>query len=63
MFALNHGWSGSAADQAVSITLTAVAVSIVLHGVSVTPLMARYARRQVRKSERAPSNDRRNEIR
>jgi NhaP-type Na+/H+ or K+/H+ antiporter len=63
MFALNHGWSGSAADQAVSITLTAVAVSIVLHGVSVTPLMARYARRQTRKSERAPSNDRRNEIR
>ncbi len=63
MFALNHGWSGSAADQAVSITLTAVAVSIVLHGVSVTPLMARYARRQVRKSEREPSNDRRNEIR
>ena len=63
MFALNHGWSGSVADQAVSITLTAVAVSIVLHGVSVTPLMARYARRQVRKSEREPSNDRRNEIR
>ena len=63
MFALNHGWSGSAADQAVSITLTAVAVSIVLHGISVTPLMVSYARRQVRKSEREPSNDRRNEIR
>ena len=63
MFALNHGWAGSVADQVVSITLAAVAASIVLHGVSVTPLMARYARRQVRKSERGPSNDRRNEVR
>jgi NhaP-type Na+/H+ or K+/H+ antiporter len=48
MFALNHGLSGSLADRAITLTLTTVAVSIVVHGVSVTPLMDLYARRKLR---------------
>lgn len=45
MFALDEGINAAAADEMIALTLTAVAVSIVVHGISVTPLMARYARR------------------
>lgn len=50
MFALNNGLSGTTADRTISITLLAVAASIILHGVSVTPLMTFYGRRQARKA-------------
>lgn len=63
MFALNHGLSGSLADQAINITLLAVAASIILHGVSVTPLMALYGRRQAGRSRRSLSENRRHDIR
>ncbi len=63
MFALNHGLSGEIAGQAISITLSAIAASIIIHGISVTPLMAIYSRRQLRKSQRAPDQNRRNETR
>lgn len=63
MFALNHGLTGSLADQAINITLSAVAASIILHGISVTPLMSLYARRQAGKSRRSDSENRRHEIR
>lgn len=63
MFALNHGLSGAGADLAINITLSAVATSIILHGISVTPLMALYARRQAGKSRRSGSANRRHEIR
>lgn len=63
MFALNHGLTGAFADQAINLTLSAVAASIILHGVSVTPLMALYARRQVGKSSRSLSENRRHDIR
>ena len=63
MFALNHGLSGELAGQAISITLSAIAASIIIHGISVTPLMAIYSRRQLRKSQRAPDQNRRNETR
>lgn len=46
LFALNHGLRGALADRTISLTLMAVAVSIVVHGISVTPLMHLYARRQ-----------------
>jgi NhaP-type Na+/H+ or K+/H+ antiporter len=36
------------AEDFIALTLTTVAVSIVLHGLSVTPLMRRYARWTVR---------------
>lgn len=63
MFALNHGLSGYLADQATTLTLTAVAVSIVMHGISVTPLMNLYGRRKAGKSHGAPADNRRREPR
>jgi NhaP-type Na+/H+ or K+/H+ antiporter len=45
-FALAHGVSGDVARELVGATLTAVAVSILLHGVSATPLMTAYQRRR-----------------
>ncbi len=44
-YALEHGLEGRAADEIVALTLIAIAVSVVVHGVSVTPLMQRYDRR------------------
>ena len=43
---LEHGVAGALAQQLVAATLVCVAVSIVLHGVSATPLMARYQQRK-----------------
>ena len=63
MFALNHGLSGPLANQAINLTLSAVAASIIVHGISVTPLMSLYVWRQSGKSRRSDSDDRRNEIR
>jgi sodium/hydrogen antiporter len=52
MFAINHQLAGPLAQQLVSITLTTVTVSIVLHGISVTPLMDLYGRRMARRAAR-----------
>ena len=46
MYAINHGLPEPLAQELIAITLTTVAASIVLHGISVTPLMSRYARRK-----------------
>ena len=46
MYALNHGVPAILAEQLIAFTLTTVAASIVLHGISVTPLMTLYARRR-----------------
>jgi sodium/hydrogen antiporter len=43
-YALQHGVAGPVADRLVALVLTTVVASIVLHGVSVTPLMRRYTR-------------------
>ncbi|WP_309893130.1 cation:proton antiporter [Archangium sp.] len=43
-YALNHGVPETLARQFVPLVLTVVAVSIVVHGISVTPLMQRYER-------------------
>ena len=45
MYAINHGLPAALAAQITALTLTLVAVSIVLHGMSVTPLMNLYAQR------------------
>lgn len=45
-FALSHGVDGALARQLVDLTLVVVAASIVLHGVSVTPLMRLYSNRR-----------------
>ena len=48
MYAMNHGLPRALAEDFIALTLTTVAVSIVLHGMSVTPMMRRYARWTVR---------------
>jgi NhaP-type Na+/H+ or K+/H+ antiporter len=63
MFALHRGLSGPLAEQTITLTLTVVAASIIVHGISVTPLMNLYARRQRHKSRLAVPENRRNEPR
>jgi NhaP-type Na+/H+ or K+/H+ antiporter len=46
MYAINHGLPLPLAEQLIAITLTTVAASVVLHGISVTPLMTLYSRRK-----------------
>ncbi|CAD5365984.1 Sodium:proton antiporter [Rubrivivax sp. A210] len=45
-YAINHGLPAAHVDTVVALTLAVVVSSIVLHGISVTPLMARYRRRR-----------------
>lgn len=49
MYAINHGLPHPLAEELIALTLTMVAASIVLHGISVTPLMNLYARRKPRR--------------
>jgi NhaP-type Na+/H+ or K+/H+ antiporter len=48
MFALNHGLPDDLTSELVSITLTTIAVSIIAHGITVTPLMDWYQKRKHR---------------
>ena len=50
MCAINHGLPRALAGKVVALTLTMVAASIVVHGISVTPLMALFARRKAKRS-------------
>ena len=52
MYAINHGLPQTLAEEIMAYTLITVAVSIVLHGISVTPLMDRYRSRKTRRTER-----------
>jgi len=64
LFSLHHGLSGALAERAITLTLTTVAISIVVHGISVTPLMNLYGKRQTRaKDRRSPSENRRHDPR
>ncbi len=45
-YALNHGLPAAQAQTLVALTVAVVVSSIVVHGMSVTPLMARYRRRR-----------------
>ena len=47
-YALSHGLAGDEGEQLVRLTLTVVAASIVVHGISVTPLMNAYGKRAAR---------------
>ena len=49
MYAIHHGLPAAMADQIMGITLAAVATSIVLHGISVRPMMNLYWRRKLRR--------------
>jgi len=53
MFAVNHGLEEDLAKDFIAITLLVVATSILLHGISVTPLMNLYSRRKARRSREA----------
>jgi NhaP-type Na+/H+ or K+/H+ antiporter len=44
-FAIVHGLPESLARELTAVVLTVVAISIVLHGISVTPIMSRYMRK------------------
>ncbi len=57
MYALNHGLDRALAEQLVTITVICVAASIVAHGISVTPLMLRYSKRQQDGDASASSKD------
>jgi sodium/hydrogen antiporter len=46
-YAAQHGLDPALAERIAALVLTVVAVSIVVHGISVTPLMRRYRREQV----------------
>jgi NhaP-type Na+/H+ or K+/H+ antiporter len=50
VFVLTEGVSGDLAETLIGAALCCVAVSIVLHGVSATPLMAAYHGRQLRRA-------------
>jgi NhaP-type Na+/H+ or K+/H+ antiporter len=41
-YAITHGVSGTAATELAAITVSVIAVSIVVHGISSTPLLRRY---------------------
>ena len=43
-YAIQHGLSPAMAERLASLTLATVTVSVVVHGVSVTPLMTQYGR-------------------
>lgn len=45
-YALNHGLSDSVATLCTDITLSVVALSILLHGISTQPILARYEKRK-----------------
>jgi NhaP-type Na+/H+ or K+/H+ antiporter len=48
MYAIHHGLPRPLAEQITAITLAAVTVSIVLHGITVQPMMHLYWRRKLR---------------
>lgn len=43
MYAIEHGLAGSSARLLTSLTLAVITVSVIVHGVSVAPLMRRYS--------------------
>jgi sodium/hydrogen antiporter len=46
MYAIEHGLPADLAERMTGLTLTAVAASILVHGISVTPLMRLYEKRE-----------------
>lgn len=48
MYAINHGLTAETTRQFIALTLAVVVASIIVHGISVTPLMEHYARRKQR---------------
>ena len=57
MFAETHGLYDGFAELLLGLVLTTIAASIVVHGLSVTPIMAWYARRASHEEEVAAATD------
>ncbi len=53
MYATNHGIDAVLATELTALTLSVMVVSIAVHGVSVTPLMALYEKTRLRRRRRA----------
>jgi NhaP-type Na+/H+ or K+/H+ antiporter len=53
-FAIAHGLDESLAQQLAELILTTVAISVVVHGITVTPLMVRYER-ELKNRDTAPN--------
>ncbi|MDB5880951.1 MAG: putative Na+/H+ and antiporter, NhaP type [Ramlibacter sp.] len=51
-YAINRGLPGELASQLTALTLSVVVASIIVHGISVTPMMAGYERAAQRRSAR-----------
>jgi NhaP-type Na+/H+ or K+/H+ antiporter len=51
-YAINRGLAGDLASQLTALTVSVVVTSIIVHGVSVTPMMAAYERAMARRSSR-----------
>ena len=51
MYALQHGVEAELAERIIAIVFTTVAASVVVHGISVTPLMRRYTKVVEREGE------------
>ncbi len=49
-YALNHGLTDTVAAQCTDLTLSVVALSILLHGISTQPILARYEQRKKQKT-------------
>jgi len=49
-YALNHGLTDSVASVCTDLTLSVVALSILLHGISTQPILARYEQRKKQKT-------------
>ncbi|MEO6006295.1 MAG: cation:proton antiporter [Opitutus sp.] len=58
MFAIEQGLPEGLARRIASLTLTIIALSIVIHGVSVTPLFERYSQLKKRSARRASGSQR-----
>lgn len=55
-YAITHGLEVGVARQIAALTVVTVATSIVVHGISVTPLMQRYSQAETEESEAAQSD-------
>lgn len=58
LYAINHNIQPALAERLLSITLAVVVASIVVHGISVTPLMQHYEKRKAAKKQRRKESTR-----
>jgi NhaP-type Na+/H+ or K+/H+ antiporter len=54
-YAISHGVSGALAERLTALTFITILASLVVHGVSVTPLMKRYERMRAARGRPAPA--------